>query len=32
MTSTLPRPDHRSGTPGGERKGWIEQVAPSVPG
>ena len=27
MTSTLPRTEARSGTLGGERKGWVEQVA-----
>ena len=27
MTSTLPRTEARSGTLGGERKGWVEQAA-----
>ena len=27
MTSTLPRTEARSGTMGGERKGWVEQAA-----
>src|SRR4051794_15814793 len=27
MTSTLPRTEGRSGTLGGERKGWVEQAA-----